>query len=95
VEHLKENRTYICVRCCWTCNVVANHYHLRMTVSWIRPPPEAEFLSPVEGVRSRGSAIPLVRSEELFGKTREILIAHGGAYYRLRVTHSNKLILTK
>jgi hemin uptake protein HemP len=40
-------------------------------------------------------AIPLLRSEELFGKAREILIEHSGGYYRLRVTHSNKLILTK
>jgi len=31
----------------------------------------------------------------LFGKAREILIEHSGGYYRLRVTHSNKLILTK
>jgi len=31
----------------------------------------------------------------LFGKAREILIEHSGCYYRLRVTHSNKLILTK
>jgi hemin uptake protein HemP len=43
----------------------------------------------------RGPAIPLLRSEELFGKAREILIEHSGGYYRLRVTHSNKLILTK
>ncbi|HWK49405.1 MAG TPA: hemin uptake protein HemP [Steroidobacter sp.] len=40
-------------------------------------------------------AIPLLRSEELFGQAREILIEHSGGYYRLRVTHSNKLILTK
>jgi hemin uptake protein HemP len=38
---------------------------------------------------------PCLRSEALFGRTREILIEHGGAYYRLRLTHSNKLILTK
>jgi hemin uptake protein HemP len=40
-------------------------------------------------------AIPLLRSEELFGQSREILIEHSGCYYRLRLTHSNKLILTK
>jgi hemin uptake protein HemP len=66
-----------------------------MTASSHPPPSEAAILSPAEEVRSRGLAIPLVRSEELFGRTREILIEHGGAYYRLRVTHSNKLILTK
>jgi hemin uptake protein HemP len=36
-----------------------------------------------------------LRSVQLFGSTREILIEHGGAYYRLRITQSNKLILTK
>ena len=45
--------------------------------------------------RPRGPAIPLLRSEELFGRGREILIEHAGGYYRLRVTQSNKLILTK
>jgi len=42
-----------------------------------------------------GPAISCLRSEELFGKAREILIEHSGAYYRLRITQSNKLILTK
>ena len=54
----------------------------------------AEVRSPVAEV-TRGPAFPLLRSEELFGKAREILIEHSGGYYRLRVTHSNKLILTK
>jgi hemin uptake protein HemP len=54
----------------------------------------AEVRSPV-GETTRGPAIPLLRSEDLFGKAREILIEHSGGYYRLRVTHSNKLILTK
>jgi hemin uptake protein HemP len=36
-----------------------------------------------------------VQAAELFGKEREILIEHAGTYYRLRMTHSNKLILTK
>ena len=54
----------------------------------------AEVRSPAVEV-ARVPAIPLLRSEELFGKAREILIEHSGGYYRLRVTHSNKLILTK
>lgn len=54
----------------------------------------AEVRSPATEV-ARGPAIPLLRSEELFGKAREILIEHSGGFYRLRVTHSNKLILTK
>jgi hemin uptake protein HemP len=37
----------------------------------------------------------LVRSEELFGDDREVLIAHGQEIYRLRLTRSNKLILHK
>jgi hemin uptake protein HemP len=44
---------------------------------------------------ARGPSLPLLRSEELFRRSREIMIEHGGAYYRLRLTHSNKLILTK
>lgn len=42
-----------------------------------------------------GPTIPCLRSEALFGQAREILIQHAGAYYRLRLTYSNKLILTK
>jgi len=48
----------------------------------------------VEGA-PRGPAVACLRSEALFGKAREILIEHAGSYYRLRVTQSNKLILTK
>jgi hemin uptake protein HemP len=36
-----------------------------------------------------------LRSEQLFGGEREILIEHSGTFYRLRITQSNKLILTK
>lgn len=43
----------------------------------------------------RGPSVACLRSDALFGKAREILIEHSGSYYRLRVTHSNKLILTK
>lgn len=43
----------------------------------------------------RDPALPLVRSTELFRRSREIMIEHAGAYYRLRLTQSNKLILTK
>lgn len=55
----------------------------------------AEIRSPAAEVTPRGPAIPLVQSKELFGGAREILIEHSGGFYRLRVTHSNKLILTK
>jgi hemin uptake protein HemP len=43
----------------------------------------------------RSPALPCVRSADLFGVDREIMIEHSGAYYRLRLTRANKLILTK
>ena len=62
-------------------------------------PPKPSSGHPDAGSPNRPSghvaSVPCLRSEELFGRTREILIEHGGAYYRLRLTHSNKLILTK
>ena len=36
-----------------------------------------------------------IRSEELFGGQREILIEHAGELYSLRQTSKGKLILTK
>jgi hemin uptake protein HemP len=36
-----------------------------------------------------------VRSQQLFGLAREVLIEHAGFTYRLRITSANKLILTK
>lgn len=35
-----------------------------------------------------------ISSEQLFGDARELLILHNGREYRLRLTHSGKLILT-
>ena len=40
-------------------------------------------------------AAPRIDSSELMRGGREILIRHGEATYRLRVTMSDKLILTK
>ncbi|HWK74556.1 MAG TPA: hemin uptake protein HemP [Povalibacter sp.] len=51
--------------------------------------------SPPTQPAPRGPSVACLRSDALFGKAREILIEHCGCYYRLRVTHSNKLILTK
>ena len=39
--------------------------------------------------------IPRVRSRELLGAHREVLIEHGSDCYRLRETRNGKLILTK
>lgn len=38
---------------------------------------------------------PRLNSQQLFGGTDEIEIAHGDALYRLRITSLGKLILTK
>ena len=38
---------------------------------------------------------PRIRSEELFGGQRELLIEHAGEVYSLRQTSKGKLILTK
>ena len=46
-------------------------------------------------IEARSASLPCVPSDRLFGKAREILIEHAGSLYRLRVTSSNKLILTK
>ena len=42
-----------------------------------------------------GSPSRVVDSTTLMGERRELLIRHGEATYRLRITASNKLILTK
>jgi hemin uptake protein HemP len=48
--------------------------------------------APLEHTKS----LPLVvRSEELFGSRRELIIKHGEEEYRLRITRADKLILTK
>ena len=44
---------------------------------------------------SAGAASLVVDSVTLMGGRRELLIRHGDGLYRLRVTASNKLILTK
>lgn len=38
---------------------------------------------------------PVVVSDDLFRGKNEILIAHGDAHYRLRITRQGKLILNK
>jgi len=35
-----------------------------------------------------------IRSDELFGRAREIIIDHEGRAYQLRITQNGKLILT-
>ena len=50
---------------------------------------------PSEPPRPRPEARVSVTSEELLRGAQEIVIVHGGEEYRLRVTKSGKLILTK
>lgn len=42
-----------------------------------------------------GKAVPRIDSRRLFAGGREVVITHDGADYRLRLTASGKLILTK
>ena len=37
----------------------------------------------------------VIRSDELFGERREIVLEHDGERYRLRITRRGKLILQK
>ena len=50
---------------------------------------------PLVVVDSPGAELPQYPSEALFGGHRELLILHHNETYRLRVTRTNKLILTK
>ncbi len=46
----------------------------------------------------KGSEVPGIRRlrvAELFGNAKEIILEHDGQTYRLRITASRKLILTK
>jgi len=48
-----------------------------------------------EKIESRPAERKVLRSEELFGASREITIRHNGQEYRLQVTRNGKLILIK
>jgi hemin uptake protein HemP len=56
--------------------------------------PQAAVLSPAAAAPRSGDALAL-DSQQLFRHTREVLIQHNGAVYRLRLTRAGKLILTK
>jgi hemin uptake protein HemP len=63
-----------------------------MYIEPIRPdPPESH-----PGVQAPSSVAPdTIQGDQLFNGRQEILIAHHGDTYRLRVTRNGKLILTK
>ncbi len=44
---------------------------------------------------SRADSLPRLDARRLFAATREVIIEHEGADYRLRLTANGKLILTK
>ncbi|MDB5797743.1 MAG: hypothetical protein JWP36_1645 [Paucimonas sp.] len=46
------------------------------------------------GAVAPAAGIPRISSRDLLGQLREIEISHEGRIYRLRLTQSNKLILT-
>ena len=48
-----------------------------------------------EKIEIRAAERKVLRSEELFGAAREIMIRHNGQEYRLQVTKNGKLILIK
>lgn len=77
------------------CIAIANRYHLDVTAVSPNPSLRGAELSSPAATPPSGPALPCLNSQQLFGRDREILIQHGGSYYRLRITHSNKLILTK
>jgi hemin uptake protein HemP len=60
------------------------------------PMPEGESRTSNElSQREASSSARVLRTQELFGGSREIWIEHEGKYYRLRITRRNKLILQK
>lgn len=55
------------------------------------PPPFREPNEPTQ----RASRPDVIPADRLFRGNQEILIAHNGETYRLRITRNSKLILTK
>jgi hemin uptake protein HemP len=53
------------------------------------------IVRPAEPETAAGTGPLVVDSANLMGGRRELIIRHGEETYRLRVTASNKLILTK
>jgi hemin uptake protein HemP len=50
---------------------------------------------PADGAVVEPPSVPRVESAMLFHHGREVIIVHRGQEYRLRITKSDKLILTK
>ena len=52
-------------------------------------------MSQPEAALTKEASHTVLRTEDLFGSRREIIIKHGDEEYRLRITKADKLILTK
>ena len=59
------------------------------------PPTSANALSAKASGPSGPAPARHVESQALFAGAQEVVIAHGGEQYRLRITRQGKLILTK
>jgi hemin uptake protein HemP len=59
------------------------------------PSPDLRSPAPAAGHAAPVEPLPQWTSESLLRGSREALIEHVGAVYRLRLTSSGKLILTK
>lgn len=57
--------------------------------------PETAAYTGKEAARSVDVHAGQIESGALFGPEREVIISHNGEPYRLRITASGKLILTK
>ena len=54
------------------------------------------YAAPPEAVPvAAPTAVRMLNSDDIFGDSREVCIAHRGALYRLRITMQNRLILQK
>jgi len=58
-------------------------------------PPQSDHERDAEALRDALSTARTIRSDELFGSDKELLILHGTEIYRLRRTRNGKLILCK
>ena len=56
---------------------------------------DAGVLPAFDGLAVEPAAVLRVESASLFQRGREVIIVHRGQAYRLRITKSDKLILTK
>jgi hemin uptake protein HemP len=64
-------------------------------ISATTDPAAPDTPAPAEAVIAEAPLVRRVESASLFQRGREVVIVHHGQEYRLRITRSDKLILTK